>query len=114
MSATDLESKSQEVADLQRELQERDNKLAEAQNAQTELIRKQRELEDEKREMDLQIETRVQECCPFRHKAKQEAEDALKLKVLEKEEQIASMQRQIGRDGADLSVPDRPGLSSAN
>ena len=29
--ATDVESKSQEVADLQRELQERDNKLAEAQ-----------------------------------------------------------------------------------
>jgi len=85
--ATDLESKSQEVVDLQRELQERDNKLAEAQKAQAELIRKQRELEDAKREMDLQIETRVQE-------AKQEAEDAVKLKVFEKEEQIASMQRQ--------------------
>jgi hypothetical protein len=94
--ATDLESKSQEVADLQRELQERDNKVAEAQNAQAELIRKQQELEDAKREMDLQIETRVQESLShIRHKAKQEAEDALKLKVLEKEEQIASMQRQI-------------------
>ena len=85
--ATDLESKSQEVADLQRELQERDNKLAEAQNAEAELIRKQGELEDARREMNLQIETRVQE-------AKQEAEDALKLKVLEKDEQIASMERQ--------------------
>src|SRR6476661_1998594 len=59
--ATDLERKSQEVADLQRELQERDNKLAEAQKAQTELIRKQQELVDAKREMDLQIETRVQD-----------------------------------------------------
>ena len=85
--ATDLESKSQEVADLQQELQERDNKLAEAQNAEAELIRKQGELEDARREMNLQIETRVQE-------AKQEAEDALKLKVLEKDEQIASMERQ--------------------
>ena len=85
--ATDLERKSQEVADLQRELQERDNKLAEAQKAQTELIRKQQELVDAKREMDLQIETRVQDSL---HKAKQEA-----LKVSEKEEQIASMQRQI-------------------
>ena len=85
--ATDLESKSQEVGDLQRELQERDNKLAEAQKAQAELIQKQRELEDAKREMDLQIETSVQE-------AKQKAEDAMNLKVLEKEEQIASMQRQ--------------------
>ena len=48
--ATDLERKSQEVADLQRELQGRDNKLAEAQKAQTELIRKQQELVDAKRE----------------------------------------------------------------
>jgi len=86
--ATDLERKSQEVADLQREIQERDNKLAEAQKAQTELIRKQQELVDAKREMDLQIETRVQDSL---HKAKQEA-----LKVSEKEEQTASMQRQIG------------------
>ena len=90
--ATGLESKSQEVADLQRELQERDHKLAEAQKAQIELIRKQQELVDAKREMDLQIETRVQDSL---HKAKQEAEDALKLKVSEKEEQIASMQSQM-------------------
>ena len=83
--ATDLERKSQEVADLRRELQERDSKLAEAQKAQTELIRKQQELVDAKREMDLQIETRVQDSL---HKAKQEA-----LKVSEKEEQTASMQR---------------------
>ena len=72
--ATDLKSKSQEVADLQRELQERDNKLAEAQNAEAELIRKQGELEDAKREMNLQIETRVQESLSdIWHKAKQEA-----------------------------------------
>ena len=96
LSATDLERKSQEVAHLQRELQERDNKLAEAQKAQAELTRKQRELEDAKHEMDRQIETRVQESLSdIQHKAKQEAEDALKLKVTEKEEQIASMQRQI-------------------
>ena len=42
------------------------------------------------------FETRVQEALShIRHKAKQEAEDAMKLKVLEKEEQIASMQRQL-------------------
>jgi hypothetical protein len=96
LSATDLESKSQEIADLQRGLQERDSKLAEAQKTQAGLIRKQRELEDEKRVMDLQIETRFQESLShIRHKAKQEAEDAMNLKVLEKEEQIASMQRQL-------------------
>lgn len=94
--ATDLESKSQEVAELQRELQTRDNNLAEAQKAQTELIRKQQELKDEKREMHLQIERRVQESLSdIRHKAKQEAEDALRLNIVEKEQQIACMQRQL-------------------
>jgi hypothetical protein len=82
--ATGLESKSLEVADLQRELKERDHKLAEAQEAQTELIRKQQELVDAKR--------RVQDSL---HEVTQEAEDALKLKVSEKEEQIASLQSQI-------------------
>jgi len=96
LQATDLESKAQEVANLQRELQERDIKLAEAQNAEAELIRKQGELENAMGEMDLQIEARVQESLShIRDKAKQEAEDALKLKVSEKEEQIASMQSQM-------------------
>ena len=48
LSATDLESRSREIADLQREIQQRDSKLAEAQKTQAELLRKQRELEDEK------------------------------------------------------------------
>jgi hypothetical protein len=46
--------------------------------------------------MDLTIEKKVQESLTgVRDKAKQEAEEGLKLKVLEKEEQITSMQRQI-------------------
>jgi hypothetical protein len=96
LQATDLESKAQEIVNLQRELQERDNKLAEAQNAEAELIRKQGELENAKREMSLQTETRVQESLSdIWHKAKQEAEDAVNLRVSEKEEQIASMHHQI-------------------
>jgi hypothetical protein len=92
----DLEQKAQEVADLQEVLKEREGKLAEAQKAQADLIRKQRELDDAKREMELTIEKRVQESLVMvRDKAKGEAEEGLKLKVLEKEEQIASMQRQI-------------------
>jgi hypothetical protein len=89
---SELESKIDQVAHLQRELHERDNKLAEAQKAQAESSRKQRELEDAKRQLDLQIETRVRE---LRSEAKQEAEDALKLNNKDKEEQIASMQRQL-------------------
>jgi hypothetical protein len=85
--ATELESRSQEIADLQEEIQQRDSKLAEAQKTQAELIRKQRELEDERCDMGLQIETRVQESLShIRHKAKQEAEDAVNLKVLKKED----------------------------
>src|SRR5678816_3057510 len=43
---SELQSKIDQVAHLQRELRERDNKLAEAQKAQAESSRKQRELED--------------------------------------------------------------------
>jgi hypothetical protein len=96
LAANDLERKAKEVADLQQVLEERNAKLAEAQNAQAELIRKQRELDDAKREMELTVEKRIQDSLAVvRDKAKQEAEEGLKLKVVEKEEQIASMQRQI-------------------
>lgn len=94
--ATDLESKTKELSDLQEVLKQRDEKLAEAQKAQAELIRKQRELDDAKREMDLTIEKRVEESLgAVREKAKFDAEEGLKLKVAEKEQTIASMQKQI-------------------
>jgi hypothetical protein len=93
---TDIDQKAKELADLHLVLKEREFKLAEAQKAQAELLRKQRELDDAKRELDLTVEKKVQESLTaVRDKAKQDAEDGLKLKVLEKEEQIASMQRQI-------------------
>lgn len=94
--SADLEKQAKEMAELQEVLVDRDTKLAEAQQAQADLIRKQRELDDAKREMDLTIEKRVQESLTtVRDKAKLEAEEGLKLKVAEKEEQIAGMQRQI-------------------
>ncbi|MHC4695711.1 MAG: DUF2130 domain-containing protein [Planctomycetota bacterium] len=94
--SADLEQRAKEVSDLQEVLKERDNKLAEAQKAQAGLIRKQRELDDAKREMDLTVEKRVQEeLATVRDKAKKDAEEELKLKVVEKEQTIASMQRKI-------------------
>ncbi|MER0204467.1 MAG: DUF2130 domain-containing protein [Nitrosomonas sp.] len=94
--ANDLEAKSKELVELQEILQQRNSKLEEAQKAQVDLIRKQRELDDAMRELDLTVEKRLQESIALvRQKAKQEAEDGLRLKVSEKEEQIASMQRQI-------------------
>lgn len=92
----DLETKTKELTELQEVLKQRNEKLAEAQNAQAELIRKQRELDDAKREMELTIETRIQESLAMvRDKAKLEAEEGLKLKVAEKEHTIEAMQKQI-------------------
>ena len=94
--ATDLEAKAKEVGELQDILERRDEQLQEAQEVQAEFLRKQRDLDDAKRELELTIEKRVQASVEdVRKKAQQEAEEELKLKVSEKEEQISSMQRQI-------------------
>ncbi len=94
--ATDLDQKSKEITDLKDVLQQRDKKLADAQKMQAEFFRKQRELDDAKRELDLTIERRVQSGLGVaREQAKKEAEDALRLKVTEKEQTITSMQKQI-------------------
>jgi hypothetical protein len=93
---TDLEQKAQEISNLQRILQEQDKKLGAAQQAQAELLRKQRELDDAKRELDLTIEKRVQASLGAeRDKAKKEAEEELTLKVMEKDQTITAMQKQI-------------------
>lgn len=95
-SATDLEQKTREVADLEEVLRQREAKLAEAQKAQADLLRKQRELDDAKREVELTVEKRVRAGLALtREQAKKEAEDELKLKVMEKEQTITSMQKQI-------------------
>lgn len=92
----DLEQKDKALEELQGILVQREEKLAEAQKAQAELIRKQRELDDAKREMDLTIEKRIQEgLTATRDQARKEAEEELKLKVMEKEHTITAMQKQI-------------------
>jgi hypothetical protein len=92
----ELDRKVKELNDLQEILKQRDAKLADAQKAQAELIRKQRELDDAKRELELTVEKRVQtDLAAARVKAKKEAEDEMKLKVMEAEQTIASMQKQI-------------------
>jgi hypothetical protein len=92
----DLNQKVKEIGTLQEVLKQRDAKLAEAQQAQAELIGKQRELDDAKRELELTIAKRVQaDLGSEREKAKKEAEDELKFKVMEKDQTITAMQRQI-------------------
>ena len=95
-SAVELESKARELADLQEAMQQNNAKLAEAQKAQAELIKKQRELDDAKRELELTVEKRVQDgLTEVRTQARKEAEEGLKLKVMEKDQTIASMQQKI-------------------
>ena len=92
----DLEQRAKDIADLQEILKSRDEKLAEAQKAQTELLRKQRELDDAKRELELTVEKRVQEGLDAtRERARKEAEEALGLKLMESQQTISSMQKQI-------------------
>lgn len=94
--AADLQSKAKEVSHLLELLAQQGDKLEAAQKEQAKLLRKQRELDETKRELDLTIEKRVQELiAEIRKKARVEAEESLKLKVAEKEQQISSMQRQI-------------------
>jgi len=95
-SAAELENKARELIELQEVLNTNNAKLAEAQKAQAELIRKQRALDEEKRELELTIEKRVQVgLTEVRTLAKKEAEDEQKLKVMEKEQTISAMQKQI-------------------
>ncbi len=92
----DLEERDRALAAANALLLEREAKLVEAQQAQADILRKERELEDARRELELNVERQVQaSIAAIREKAKREAEEGLGLKVREKEEQIAGMQRQI-------------------
>ena len=95
-NAAEFDAKARELTELQEVLKARNEKLALAQQAQADLIKKQRELDDARRELDLTIEKRVEEGLnDVRLKARREAEEGLKHKVLEKDQTILSMQRTI-------------------
>jgi hypothetical protein len=71
------------------------------------LVRRQRELDDAKREINLTIETKVQESLALvRQKSREEAEDALKFKLSEKDELISSMQRQVEIDRQRIAAEE--------
>lgn len=96
LAAMELQTKEKEAAELREQLESNNLKLAAAQKQQAELLRLQRELGEKERELDLTIEKKVQAgLADVRTKAKQEAEDALKLKVSEKDQQIAAMNKTI-------------------
>ncbi len=94
--ANDLDQTARKVADLEDVLKAREEKLAEAQKAQADILKKQRELDDARRELDLTLEKRVNESlAETREQARKEAEEEQKLKVAERENTIAAMQKQI-------------------
>jgi hypothetical protein len=95
-SATEIEAKAHELSELREVLKTREAKLAEAQNAQADLIKKQRELDDAKRELELTIEKRIRDGLnDVRTAAKREAEEGLKLRIMENDQTITSMQQTI-------------------
>jgi hypothetical protein len=94
--SNELEQRDKQLADLQENLATNNAKLAEAQQAQAHVLRKQRELDDAIRETDLNVEKKVQASLVAVHaKAKLDAEEGLKAKLSEKEQQVASMKLQI-------------------
>lgn len=95
-SAAALSAKEAELVELQATLATNNTKLAEAQRQQAEVIRQQRALEEEKREFDLTVEKRVQaSVADIRIKARQDADEAARLRVAEKDQTIESMARTI-------------------
>src|SRR5215472_4610412 len=93
---TEIDEKTQALADYQEVINQQNAKLAEAQKAQADLFRQKRELDDAKREIDLTVEKRVQDgLAANREQGKKEAEESMKLKVLEKEQTIASLLKQV-------------------
>jgi hypothetical protein len=95
-AAADLQAKEAEAAELRKTLETNNAKLAEAQQQQAELMRRQRALDEEKRELDLTIEKRVQASIgQIQVKARQEADEAARLRVAEKDQTIESMARTI-------------------
>ncbi|MGY3494228.1 DUF2130 domain-containing protein [Bradyrhizobium sp. USDA 4502] len=95
-AAAELQSKGAELDELRKTLEANNAKLAEAQQAQAELMRKERALDEAKRELDLTVEKRVQASVDdIRSKARVEADEAARLRVLEKDQTIDSMARTI-------------------
>lgn len=95
-ASAEIAGKSRELADLRERIEEQNAKLAEAQKVQADLLRERRALDDAKRELELTVEKRVQDgLVEVRDKARKEAEDGLKFKVMEKDQTIASMQQTI-------------------
>src|SRR5262249_9864216 len=92
----DIAQRDKQLVELNEVLKTRDAKLAEAQKEQAELMRLRRALEDEKRELGLTVEKKVEEALAgVREKVVLEAEEQFRLKLAERDEEKASLQRKV-------------------
>ena len=86
----------EQIDAAQQEAEALRTKLAVAQQAQAEALRKERELFDRERELELTIERRISdETVTIRAAAQNSAEDAWKLKLIEKDTLLESMSKKI-------------------
>lgn len=94
--AADLAQRDEALKRADDRNREQAEKLKLAQDAQLEAQIKSQELDDARRELELTVQTRVRESLGTeRERAKQDAEAAMGLKLAERDETIASMQRQV-------------------
>lgn len=92
----DLSIASKKATGLQEIIVSQNRKLIEAQTAQTDALKKQQELDDAKREVALDVTKRVlASTSEIREEAKKELESDYSLRIKEKDEVIASMNRRI-------------------
>ncbi|MCL2178252.1 MAG: DUF2130 domain-containing protein [Proteobacteria bacterium] len=92
----EVEKKARELEEVQTLLRAKEEKLAQAQRTQAEFMKKQRELDDARREVELTVEKRIaEELEKVRFLAQKEAEERHKMRAMEREQLIASMQKKI-------------------
>jgi hypothetical protein len=95
-AATTITEQSNQLVLLKDEAARKDAKLVEAQQAQAEALRKERELADRERELDLTVERRVtNEIGNARQQARLDADEAARLKLMERDQVIAGLQVKI-------------------
>ena len=91
-----LAERDTEREELEEAMKAKDKKLAEAQESQKDAIRKQRELDEKIREADLIAEKKAAELvAPQLEKAKKDADDAARLKILDKDKTINDLQAKL-------------------
>jgi hypothetical protein len=85
-----------ELKDLKSQLAERQKLQKEAENRELELRKKQRDLEEKSRQMDIEMERKLdKERQKISEQVQKQAEDSMRLKMLEKEKQLSDTQKML-------------------